>query len=181
MQNEINKALEVLKNGGTILYPTDTIWGIGCDATNESAIARIFDIKKRVESKAMISLVCNTEMIDYYTNSNQLQISLSDKPTSVIYQNVNSLANNLISKDKTAAFRISNDKFCHRLVSKFGFPIVSTSANISGKDLPKQFSEISDEIKDNVDYVVNLRKRKIMDKASEILLINKDGSIKKLR
>ena len=181
MQNEINKALEVLKNGGTILYPTDTIWGIGCDATNESAIARIFDIKKRVESKAMISLVCNTAMIDDYTNSNQLQISLSDKPTSVIYQNVTSLASNLIAKDKTAAFRISSDEFCYRLVSEFGFPIVSTSANISGKDLPKQFSEISDEIKDNVDYVVNLRKRKIMDKASEILLINKDGSIKKLR
>ena len=181
MQNEINKALEVLKNGGTILYPTDTIWGIGCDATNESAIARIFDIKKRVKSKAMISLVCNTAMIDDYTNSNQLQISLSDKPTSVIYQNVNSLASNLIAKDKTAAFRISSDEFCYRLVSEFGFPIVSTSANISGKDLPKQFSEISDEIKDNVDYVVNLRKRKIMDKASEILLINKDGSIKKLR
>ncbi len=181
MQNEINKALEVLKNGGTILYPTDTIWGIGCDATNESAIVKIFDIKKRVESKAMISLVCNTAMIDDYTNSNQLQISLSDKPTSVIYQNVNSLASNLIAKDKTAAFRISSDEFCHRLVSEFGVPIVSTSANISGKDLPKQFSEISDEIKDNVDYVVNLRKRKIMDKASEILLINKDGSIKKLR
>ncbi len=181
MQNEINKALEVLKNGGTILYPTDTIWGIGCDATNESAIERIFDIKKRVESKAMISLVCNTEMIDDYTNSNQLQISLSDKPTSVIYQNVNSLANNLIAKDKTAAFRISNDKFCHRLVSKFGFPIVSTSANISGKDLPKQFSEISDEIKDNVDYVVNLRKSEIMKIPSQILLINKNGSIKILR
>ena len=181
MQNEINKALEVLKNGGTILYPTDTIWGIGCDATNESAIARIFDIKKRVESKAMISLVCNTAMIDDYTNSNQLQISLSDKPTSVIYQNVNSLASNLITKDKTAAFRISSDEFCYRLVSEFGFPIVSTSANISGKDLPKQFSEISDEIKDNVDYVVNLRKKRIMDKASEILFINKDGSIKKLR
>ncbi|MEC8853848.1 MAG: L-threonylcarbamoyladenylate synthase, partial [Bacteroidota bacterium] len=155
MQNEINKALEVLKNGGTILYPTDTIWGIGCDATNESAIARIFDIKKR-ESKAMISLVCNTAMIDDYTNSNQLQISLSDKPTSVIYQNVNRLASNLIAKDKTAAFRISSDEFCHRLVSEFGVPIVSTSANISGKDLPKQFSEISDKIKDNVDYVVNL-------------------------
>ena len=181
MQNEINKALEVLKNGGTILYPTDTIWGIGCDARNASAVAKIFDIKKRTESKAMISLVCNTEMIDDYTNSNQLQISLSDKPTTVIYQNVNSLASNLIAKDKTAAFRISSDEFCYRLVSEFGFPIVSTSANISGKDLPKQFLEISDEIKDNVDYVVNLRKRKIMDKASEILLINKDGSIKKLR
>jgi len=181
MQNEINKALEVLKNGGTILYPTDTIWGIGCDARNASAVAKIFDIKKRTESKAMISLVCNTEMIDDYTNSNQLQILLSDKPTSVIYQNVNSLANNLIAKDKTAAFRISNDKFCHRLVSKFGFPIVSTSANISGKDLPKQFSEIYNEIKNNVDYVVNLRQKEIMDKASEILLINKDGSIKKIR
>ena len=181
MQNEIKKALEVLKNGGTILYPTDTIWGIGCDATKESAVVRIFDIKKRVESKAMISLVCNTAMIDDYTNSNQLQISLSDKPTSVIYHYVTRLASYLIAKDKTAAFRISSDEFCNRLVSEFGFPIVSTSANISGKDLPKQFSEISDEIKDNVDYVVNLRKRKIMDKASEILLINKDGSIKKLR
>ena len=181
MQNEINKALEVLKNGGTILYPTDTVWGIGCDATNESAVLKIFNIKKRTESKAMISLVCNTEMIDDYTNSNQLQILLSNKPTSVIYQNVHSLASNLIAKDKTAAFRISSNKFCQRLVSEFGFPIVSTSANISRKSLPKQFSEISDEIKNNVDYVVNLRKKEIMNKASEILLINKDGSIKKIR
>ena len=181
MQNEINKALEVLKNGGTILYPTDTIWGIGCDARNASAVGRIFDIKKRAESKSMISLVCNTEMINDYTNSNQLQISLSDKPTSVIYQNVNSLAKNLIAKDKTAAFRISKDKFCHRLVSEFGFPVVSTSANISGKDLPKKFSEIHNEIKNNVDYVVNLRKKEIMDKVSKILLINKDGSIKRIR
>ena len=181
MQNEINKALEVLKNGGTILYPTDTVWGIGCDATNEMAVLKIFNIKKRAENKAMISLVCNTAMIDNYTNSNQLQILLSNKPTSVIYQNVHSLASNLITKDKTAAFRISSNEFCHRLVSEFGLPIVSTSANISRKSLPKQFSEISDEIKNNVDYVVNLRKKEIMNKASEILLINKDGSIKKLR
>ena len=181
MQKEINKAIEVLRRGGTILYPTDTIWGIGCDARNEKAVGKIFTLKRRDERKALISLVCNKKMIDEYTTANHLQISISATPTTVIYQNVNGLATNLIAEDKTAAFRISTDTFCRKLVTEFGAPIVSTSANISDEEIPKQFSEITDEIKNNVDYIVNLRKKEIMTSPSKIILINEDGSIKKIR
>ncbi len=181
MQKEINKALAILKNGGTILYPTDTIWGIGCDATNAEAVAKVFAIKKRTESKSLISLVCNTSMIEKYTDSKQLKMQLAESPTTVIFQNVKGLANNLIAKDNTAAFRIPNDEFCHLIITELGLPIVSTSANISEEKPPKQFSEISDEIKNNVDYIVNLRQDKIMQNPSDILMINPDGSIKKIR
>lgn len=181
MQQEINKALEVLRKGGLILYPTDTIWGIGCDATNKNAVDKVFKIKGRIESKTLISLVANTKMIDKFTDSRQLKISLSDKPTTVIYQNVCGLASNLIAKDNTAGFRITNDTFCNQLVAFFGDPIVSTSANISGEDNPKQFSEIANEIKENVDYIVDLRKKEIMKTPSDILFITSSGSIRKIR
>ena len=181
MQKEINKTIEVLKKGGIILYPTDTIWGIGCDATNKDAVSRIYEIKKRVENKTLISLVCNTIMIDKFTDSKQLKLSVPKKPTTVIYQNVSGLARNLIASDNTAAFRITDDKFCQALIDSFGSPLTSTSANISGEANPKQFSEISDEIKKNVDYIVNLRQNELMSTPSTILMINKDGSIKKIR
>ena len=181
MQLEINKALTTLKSGGIILYPTDTIWGIGCDATNSRAVERIYTIKKRTESKALISLVSNVAMIDKFTDNKQLKIPNSDKPTTIIYQNVTGLSRNLISQDNTAAFRITNDEFCHLLVTSFGLPIVSTSANISGNKIPKKFSEISKEIKENVDYIVNLRHNELMTTPSTIIMINEDGSIKKIR
>ena len=181
MQTEIKKALTTLKSGGIILYPTDTIWGIGCDATNSIAVERIYTIKKRTESKALISLVSNVAMIDKFTDNKQLKIPNSDKPTTIIYQNVTGLSRNLISQDNTAAFRITNDEFCHLLVTSFGLPIVSTSANISGNKIPKKFSEISKEIKENVDYIVNLRHNELMTTPSTIIMINEDGSIKKIR
>jgi len=181
MQLEINKALTTLKAGGIILYPTDTIWGIGCDATNSIAVERIYTIKKRTKSKALISLVSNVAMIDKFTDNKQLKIPNSDKPTTIIYQNVTGLSRNLISQDNTAAFRITNDEFCHLLVTSFGLPIVSTSANISGNKIPKKFSEISKEIKENVDYIVNLRHNELMTTPSTIIMINEDGSIKKIR
>ena len=181
MQTEIEKTIAVLKNGGLILYPTDTIWGIGCDATNNSAVKKIFDLKKREDSKAMISLVKNTEMIDIYTDSKQLNFTLTKHPTTVIYQNVSNIASNLIAEDKTSAFRIPNNKFCQELLTKFGLPIVSTSANISGYLSPTSFSEIAEEIKNNVDYIVNLHQEDIMDTPSKIIYINKDGSIKTIR
>ena len=181
MQIEIKKALTTLKSGGIILYPTDTIWGIGCDATNLSAVERIYTLKKRTKSKALISLVSNVAMIDKFTDNNKFEIPPSEKPTTIIYQNITGLAKNLIAQDNTAAFRVPNDEFCHLLVTSFGLPIVSTSANISGNEIPKQFSEITDEIKTNVDYVVNLRQDEIMNKPSQIILINMNGSIKKLR
>ena len=181
MQEEIKKTIKILKKGGIILYPTDTIWGIGCDARNKDAVSKIFNIKKREENKSLISLVCNKNMIDQFTDSKQLKISTTEKPTTVIYQDVNGLAMNLIANDNTAGFRITNDTFCNLLISSFGFPIVSTSANISGSNSPNQFSEISEEIKSNVDYIVNLRKKEIMKNPSDILFINPDGSITKLR
>ena len=181
MQIEIKKALTTLKSGGIILYPTDTIWGIGCDATNLSAVERIYTLKKRTKSKALISLVSNVAMIDKFTDNNKFEISPSEKPTTIIYQNVTGLSRNLISQDNTAAFRITNDKFCHLLVTSFGLPIVSTSANISGNKIPKKFSEISKEIKENVDYIVNLRHNELMTTPSTIIMINEDGSVKKIR
>jgi len=180
MQTEINKALATLQTGGTILYPTDTIWGIGCDATNPIAIAKIYKIKKRMESKALISLVCNKTQLQNITNSIP-DFDITTKPTTIIYPNITGLDTSLLGMDGSAAIRIVTDGFCKELIQEFGKPIVSTSANISGNDFPKQFSEIVDEIKDNVDYVVNLQKSEIMDRISEILLINKNGSIKIVR
>ena len=180
MQTEINKTLAILQAGGTILYPTDTIWGIGCDATNPNAIAKIYKIKKRIESKALISLVCNKVQLQNITNSIP-DFDITTKPTTIIYPNSTGLDASLLGVDGSAAIRIVTDGFCKELIQKFGKPIVSTSANISGEKHPKQFSEITDKIKNNVDYIVNLHQDKIMKIPSQILLINKNGSIKILR
>ena len=180
MQKEISQALQILKDGGLFLYPTDTIWGIGCDATNPNAIAKIYKIKKRIESKALISLVCNKTQLQNITNSIP-DFDITTKPTTIIYPNITGLDTSLLGADGSAAIRIVTDGFCKELIQKFGKPIVSTSANISGEKHPKQFLEIVDEIKDNVDYVVNLRKSEIMKIPSQILLINKNGRVKILR
>ena len=156
MKIEINKAIEILKKGGLVLYPTDTIWGIGCDATNENAVAKVFELKQRNESKALISLVGNKEQLITLTKQIPKEAE-SDKPTTIIYTNISGLADNLIANDGTVAIRIVKDHFCKQLIQNFGKPIVSTSANISGENTPKQFSEISKEIRKNVDYIVNLR------------------------
>ena len=180
MQTEINKALTILKSGGIILYPTDTIWGIGCDATNPNAIAKIYKIKKRIESKALISLVCNKTQLQNITNSIP-DFDITTKPTTIIYPNITGLDTSLLGVDGSAAIRIVTDGFCKELIQEFGKPIVSTSANISGEKHPKQFSEITDKIKNNVDYIVTLRQNELMSTSSTILMINEDGSIKKIR
>ena len=180
MQKEISQVLQVLKDGGLILYPSDTIWGIGCDATNENAVAKVFELKQRNESKALISLVGDKKQLMTVTNLMPKEAE-SDKPTTIIYKNISRLAKNLIANDGSAAIRIVQDYFCKQLIQEFGKPIISTSANISGENTPNQFSEISDEIKNNVDYIVNLRLNEIMRNPSDILLVNKDGSIKKIR
>jgi len=180
MQTKINKALATLQTGGTILYPTDTIWGIGCDATNPNAIAKIYKIKKRIESKALISLVCNKTQLQNITNSIP-DFDITTKPTTIIYPNSTGLDASLLGVDGSAAIRIVADGFCKELIQEFGKPIVSTSANISGEKHPKQFSEITDKIKNNVDYIVNLHQDKIMKIPSQILLINKNGRVKILR
>ena len=180
MQEEIIKALKVLKQGGILLYPTDTIWGLGCDATNTQSIQKIYNIKQREESKALITLVSDTNMLFQHTNHIP-QFNISDQPTTVIYPDVKGLSKNLLPEDDSAAIRIPSDEFCRKLIQQFGGAIVSTSANISGEHSPKQFSDISIHIKNNADYIVNLRQDERMETPSTILKIEADGTLTKLR
>ena len=180
MQTEIDKALATLKQGGIILYPSDTIWGIGCDATNTEAIEKIFKLKKRVDSKALISLVANEQQLKPITEI-ITDLDITSSPTTIVYPNVKGLGQNLLAENGSAAIRIVQDEFCQKLILSFGKAIVSSSANISGEMFPKQFSEISKEIKNNVDYIVNLRQNELMSTPSSILMINEDTSITKIR
>lgn len=159
--DEIKKAVEILRSGGVILYPTDTVWGIGCDATNAEAVKRIFDIKKRADAKAMLVLVDNPARIQSYVEEVPEMawdlIELSEKPLTIIYPEAKNLAKNLVGEDKSIAIRVTKEDFSKNLCSQFRKPIVSTSANVSGKPTPANFSEITNEIKSAVDYVVNFR------------------------
>lgn len=160
-EKDIEHCLEVLRNGGLILYPTDTIWGIGCDASNEKAIEKIFTLKQRPDEKAMIVLVADERDIMQYVASPDLSLfdflESQAKPTTVIYDGAIGLADNLIATDGSIAIRICKDEFCRHLVKRFRKPIVSTSANLSGQPSPKTFAEIADNIKDGVDYIVKYR------------------------
>src|SRR5215467_2082102 len=160
-ENDILKCLEALKNGGTILYPTDTIWGIGCDATNPKAVEKIFSIKKRPDNKSMIALVADEKDILRYVAHPDLSVfdhlKTAHKPTTVIYDGAIGLADNLIGKDGSIAIRICKEEFCRHLIKRFKKPIVSTSANISGEPSPKNFTEINKGIIDHVDHVVQYR------------------------
>ena len=180
MSAEIDNTLAILRGGGVILYPTDTIWGIGCDATNPDAILKIFRLKRREDNKALISLVSDEEQLKNITGHIP-SLDITSSPTTIIYPSALALSKKLLAKNGSAAIRIVQDDFCKELIKKFGKAIVSTSANISGTASPQKFSEISKEIKDNVDYIVNLRHEELMTKPSRILLIHKDGSIKKIR
>ncbi|OSY89350.1 translation factor Sua5 [Tenacibaculum holothuriorum] len=170
-----------LKEGNTILYPTDTVWGLGCDATNNNAVKKIYSIKDREESKSLIILVSSIEMLkEYINNIPQKALDIlkeSTKPTTIIYNNPIGLAPNTIAKDNTIAIRIPENEFCIQLIESFGKPIVSTSANISGEPTPKTFSEISEAILKSVDYVVNLQQDKVNEKSSTILKIEGDDII----
>ena len=178
--NNITNIISILNAGGIILYPTDTIWGIGCDAHNPIAVSKIYNIKKRQDSKALISLVANKEQLLKYSSIIPKE-ALNNKPTTIIYHNPLKLANNLLAKDGSAGIRIVQDKFCKNLISNFGKAIVATSANISGEKHPKIFSEINSEITKNVDYIVDLRKDEIMNIPSQILNITPTGQIKRIR
>ena len=180
MAKEINKALKILQNGDIILYPTDTIWGLGCDATNPDAIQKIYKIKQREQSKALITLVSNKKMLKHLTNTIP-ETDITSNPTTVIYQNVKELSDNLLGKNSDVAIRIVQDNFCKKLIRKFGKAIVSTSANISGDKSPISFSEISEYIKQNSDYIVNLRLEERMETSSSIIKIESNGSITRLR
>lgn len=158
MSNDIKNALETLKAGGLILYPTDTIWGIGCDATNADAVDRVYALKKRDESKSLITLLdTDNKLISYVKEVPDVAYELieySEKPLTIIYDGAKNLATNLIADDGSVAIRIANHPFCQQLIQRFRKPIVSTSANISGTPSPANFADISDEIKDGVDYIV---------------------------
>ena len=180
MSTEVNKTLEVLSNGGIIIYPTDTIWGIGCDATNSDAVSRIFKLKNRDNSKAFISLVADKKQLKNITGYIP-NLDITSNPTTIIYPSAVTLSKKLLASNGSAAIRIVQDDFCQELIKNFGKAIVSTSANISGSTSPKQFSEISKEIKKNVDYIVNLRHNELMATPSAILMIDKDGNNTKIR
>ena len=184
MKEEIKNCVEILTNGGIILYPTDTIWGIGCDATNEKAVKKIYKLKKRSKSKALIILI--SEYANIYKLLDQVSPNAYDymkasEPTTVIFDNVKNISKYAIAKDGSAAIRLANDTFCKKIINKLGKPIISTSANISGEKNPKSFTEINEDLKKNVDYIVNLRQEEIMEIPSSIIKIYDDGKIEKIR
>ena len=185
MNKEVEKAIEILKNGGLILYPTDTVWGIGCDATNPDAVKKIYNLKQREDSKSLICFAVDERMLkSYVTEIPEVAldiIEVANKPTTIVYDKAKNLANNLIAQDGTVAFRIPDDEFCYWLLRKFNKPIVSTSANISGEPTPKSFKEISSDILKGVDYVVNLQRDKHCDKPSSIIKLSNDGTFKIIR
>lgn len=184
--NDIEAALKVLNNGGLILYPTDTIWGIGCDATNSKAVEKIFKLKKREDRKAVIVLVADERDVLQYVANPDFRVfdylNQATKPTTVVYEGAIGLANNITGEDATVAIRICYDIFCRQLIKRFRKPLVSTSANISGQPASKTFADIPKEIIKGVDYVVEYRQNDTTpSEASSIIKWNKDGSITTLR
>jgi len=160
-KTDIENCLKTLTNGGMILYPTDTVWGIGCDATNADAVEKIYKLKKRSDEKAMIVLVAEERDILQHVAAPDLSLfdwlETRSKPTTVVYEGALGLADNLTGKDGSIAIRICKDEFCRKLLKRFRKPVVSTSANISGIPAPGNFKEISEEIKKGVDYIVKHR------------------------
>lgn len=181
MKTEISKTLAALNNNKTILYPTDTVWGLGCDATCEKTVDKIFNIKQRAESKSLIILVSGITMLQQYIPhipKAVLQLlKTSNKPTSIIYSNPKGLAKNVVAEDNTVGIRIPQNNFCIQLIEAFGKPIVSTSANISGEPTPKSYAEISPAILHSVDYIVNLQQNEVNEKSSTILKVDENGEI----
>lgn len=198
MNTEIQKALEILRKGGVILYPTDTVWGIGCDATDSVAVAKVYALKKREDSKSLVLLASDMDMICRYVRevpemAVQL-VEVNDKPMTIIYPGAvagekgsdkasrHCLAYNTVAEDGTVGIRVPMMDFCRDLVAKLGRPIVSTSANISGEKTPARFAEIADEIKDGVDHVVDPSLEKgSTGQSSSIIKVGLDYSIEIIR
>jgi len=186
IESEVRKAGELLLAGGIILYPTDTIWGIGCDATRSEAVQRIYTIKKRDDSKSMLVLVNGLDMLKDYVSDIPEQaldlISGADKPTTIIYPGAQNLADNLLAADGSVGIRICSDPFCQSLIEYTGKPIVSTSANLSGEPSPAIFREISEKILQKMDHVVNLRQDETeASLPSAIIKVESGGVIRILR
>lgn len=186
MKEDILKACEVMNAGGIILYPTDTIWGIGCDATNEEAVRKVYELKKREDSKSMIVLIDIPVKLDYYLDEVPDMawdlIEVSEKPLTIIYDKARYVAENLIAEDGTLAIRVTKEKFSQELCRRFRKAIVSTSANVSGEPSPQNFSQISETIKNGVDYIVGFRQEESSNpKPSSIIKLGLGGQIKVIR
>jgi L-threonylcarbamoyladenylate synthase len=185
INHEIQKAFEVIQQGGIILYPTDTVWGIGCDATNAEAVAKIYKLKRKAETQAMICLM-NGEKMMYNVFKDIPEVAwqimdLSEKPTTLVLDKPRNVAANIIASDNTLGIRIVKEPFCFKLMERMKKPLVSTSANISGQPTPIAFKDISPEIIKGVDYVVNLHQDKINGKPSTIIKLTSDSQVKVIR
>lgn len=177
--------IQILKSGGTILYPTDTIWGIGCDATNIDAINKIFNIKKREKNKSMIILVENEKRLQDLVDVPEIAweiIDVSEKPVTIVYENPRGLPKELLAEDGSIGIRLVKDLYCKKLITKLNKPLVSTSANFSGDKSPLKFSDISKEIIDLVDYA-EVENREVVSQysGSSVIKIWNDNRIKVLR
>lgn len=185
LKEEVRKACEVLKDGGVILYPTDTIWGIGCDATNEEAVRRVYELKRREDCKAMLVLLDDVGKLASYVDVPEVAYDLlevSDKPMTIIYPNARNMAKNLIAQDGTIGIRVTKEAFTKALLYCYRKPIVSTSANISGESSPGCFAKISDAVKAAVNYVVDYRREETGNPApSSIIKLGIGGEIQIIR
>lgn len=185
-REELKKAVEVLQNGGLILYPTDTIWGIGCDATNAEAVKKVYELKKRAEGKGLLVLVENEVRLNSYVREVPEMaydlIELSDKPITIIYPQGKNLAENVYAEDGSIGIRVTKEDFSRSLCQRFRKPVVSTSANLSGEKSPRSFGEINEEILESVDYVVDFRQEELSNPApSGIIKLDVDGQVEVIR
>ena len=185
-KQDIENAIDCLERGGLILYPTDTIWGIGCDASNSEAVKKIYRLKQRADEKSMLVLTDSIgslkKIVKEIPGVALELIEKAENPLTIIYNNAENVASNLIARDGSLGVRITNEEFSNELCRRFGKPIVSTSANISGEQSPKRFSDISEEIKSGVDYVVGYRQEDVSEvNPSNIVKIEKDCTIKVIR
>lgn len=186
LKDDVNHALEVLRAGGIILYPTDTIWGVGCDATNEEAVARVNELKGRTDDKHLIVLLdAESKLASYVRDIPDVAyelIDVTEKPLTIIYSGAKNLASNLIAEDGTVGIRIVNHTFCNQLLARFRKPIVSTSANFSGASSPKSFYDIDSQLLDSVDYVVQYGQEEQSDgKSSTIIKLGPSGQFELIR
>ena len=184
--DEVKKCIEVMRKGGVILYPTDTVWGIGCDATNADAVKRVFEIKKRADSKAMLLLVDSADRLARYVGNVPAVawdlIDLATTPLTIIYDGARNVAQNLIASDGSIGIRVTSELFTKELCYRFQKAVVSTSANISGEPTPNNYSEISKDILDAVDYVVNYKQlEKGRAKSSSIIKLTSNGVVTVIR
>lgn len=185
-EDDIKQSLRILRNGGIILYPTDTIWGLGCDPTNENAISNIFRIKSREANKSLIILADSIGMVERYVKEiPEIAYELTDvsvTPLTIIYPGGKNLAPGVCAEDGSIAIRICRDEFCSRLITLFRKPIISTSANFSGSPSPRNFHEVEKKLIEKVDFVVNYRQdTNDTGQASPVIKVNPDGSIKIIR